>query len=75
MGLVPEIKLMYVCMYILHEYYTNEMHCNTSAHGSGRRYSVILLKFLSFFLYFLSPKDLRDMALPTGNLFSSDGRI
>ena len=33
----------------------------TSAHGSGRRYYILLLKFLSFFhLFFLSPKDLRD---------------
>ena len=30
----------------------------TSAHGSGRRYSVLLQKFI--FLFFLSPKDLRD---------------
>jgi len=34
----------------------------TSAHGSGQRYSVLLLKFLSFFFLFLSPKDLRDGA-------------
>jgi len=32
----------------------------TSAHGSGRRYYILLLKFLSFFLFFLSPQDLRD---------------
>jgi len=33
----------------------------TSAHGSGRRYSVLLLNFsFFFFLFFLSPKDLRD---------------
>jgi len=35
--------------------------CYTSAHGSGRRYYILLLKFLSFFSFFiLSPPDLRD---------------
>jgi len=34
----------------------------TFAHGSGRRYYILLLKFLSFFLFFLSPQDLRDGA-------------
>ena len=32
----------------------------TSADGSGRSYYILLLKFLSFFLFFLSPQDLRD---------------
>jgi len=32
-------------------------HYYTSTHGSGRRYYILLLKFLSFFL---SPPDLRD---------------
>jgi len=31
----------------------------TSAHGSGQRYYILLLKFLSFFSFF-SPPDLRD---------------
>jgi len=44
----------------------------TSAHGSGRRYYVLLLKFLSFFFF---RHRISEMALPTGNLSSSDGRI
>ena len=45
----------------------------TSAHGSGRRYYILLLKFLSFFFFF--HHRISKMALPTGNLFSSQGRI
>jgi len=40
-------------------------------HGSGRRYSVLLQKFLSFFFR----HKISEMALPTGNFSSSDGRI
>jgi len=47
--------------------------CYTSVHGSGRRYSGLLLKFLSFFFFFR--QRISEMALPTGNLSSSDGRI
>ena len=35
-----------------------QLSCYTSANGSGRRYYILLLKFLSFF--FLSSQDLRD---------------
>ena len=44
----------------------------TSAHGSGRRYYILPLKFLSFFFF---RRRISEMALPTGNLSSSDGRI
>ena len=47
----------------------------TSAHGSGQRYYILLLKFLSFFFFFFFPRKISEMALPTGNLSSSDGRI
>jgi len=48
----------------------------TSAHGSGRRYYILLLKFLSFssFFFFFRQR-ISEMALPTGNLYSSDGQI
>jgi len=47
----------------------------TSAHGSGRRYYILPLKFLSFFSFFFFRHRISEMALPTGNLSSSDGRI
>jgi len=43
----------------------------TSTHGSGRRYYILLLKF---FLFFFRQR-ISEMVLPTGNLYSSDGRI
>ena len=45
----------------------------TSAHGSGRRYYILLLKFLCFFFFFRHR--ISKMAVPTGNVSSSDGRI
>ena len=45
----------------------------TSAHGSGRRYYILLLQFFSFFFFFRHR--ISEMALSTGNLSSSDGRI
>ena len=44
----------------------------TSAHGSGRRYYILPMKFLSFFFFH---RRISEMALPTGNLSSSDGGI
>ena len=44
----------------------------TSAHGSGRRYTILLVKFLYFFFF---RQRISEMALLTGNLSSSDGRI
>jgi len=44
----------------------------TSAHGSGRRYYILVLKFLSFFFF---RHRISEMALRTGNLSSSDGGI
>ena len=44
----------------------------TSTHGSGRRYYILPLKFLSFFFF---RRRISEMALPTGNLSSSHGRI
>ena len=41
--------------------------------SSGRRYSVLLLKFLSFSFFFR--QRISEMDLPIGNLSSSDGRI
>ena len=40
----------------------------TSAHGSGRRYYVLLLKFLSFFFFFR--QRISQMALPTGTFLA-----
>ena len=48
----------------------------TSTHGSGRRYTILLVKFLSlFFSFFFFRQRISEMALPTGNLSGSDGRI
>jgi len=44
----------------------------TSAHGSGWRYYILLLKFLSFFSF---RHRISEMVLTTGNLSSSDGGI
>jgi len=41
---------------------------------SGRRYYILLLKFLSFSFFFF-PRKISEMAVPTGNLSSSDGQI
>jgi len=46
----------------------------TSAHGSGRRYYILLLKFLSFSFIFFRQR-VSEMALLTGNFSSSDGGI
>ena len=49
----------------------------TSANGSGRRYYILPMKFLSFlfFSFFFFRRRISEMALPTGNLSSSDGGI
>jgi len=47
----------------------------TSAHSSGRKYYILPLKFLSFFFFFFFRRRISEMAPPTGNLSSSDGRM
>jgi len=48
-----------VCIH--HSNHVYDFYFCTSAHGSGQRYYILPLKFLSFFFFFfLSPQDLRD---------------
>ena len=61
------VKTIVFAIIRLHHYH-GEDYCfcqyyYTSAHVSGRRYYILLLKFLSFSsFFFLSPQDIRDGA-------------
>ena len=59
LGSLPTIVAAQLCTKQLKIANTDKMdkhvyHCYTSAHGSGRRYYILLLKFLSFFSFFFS---------------------